>query len=90
MAFPFLFLVILAFCLFRAIEAQTSIAPFADLFLITLIIVSLVAIAAHKEKFIHGLFILGLLEIALIAVNLWIISFPDHFLKLLFGLLFSY
>ncbi|MFJ1269588.1 potassium channel family protein [Legionella lytica] len=86
--FLFLFFVILTFCLFRAIEAQTGKQSIADLFLVALIIVSLIAIAEHKEKLIHGLFILGMLEISLIAVNLWLISFPDHFLKLFFGVLF--
>ncbi|WP_058533481.1 potassium channel family protein [Legionella saoudiensis] len=86
--FLFLFFVILLFCLLKAIEAQTGIQTVADLFLISLISASLIAIAERKQKLIYGLFILGILEIGLIAVNLWLINFPNHFLKLLFGLLF--
>lgn len=86
--FLFLFFVILIFCLFRAIDAQIDIQPIADWFLIILIIISLLVIAEHKQKLLHGLFILGVLEICLIAINIWIISFPENFLKLLFGLLF--
>ncbi|MDR3501178.1 MAG: ion channel [Legionella sp.] len=86
--FLFLFFVILTFCLLRAIEAQTGVRPLADFFLITLIIVSLIAISEHKQTVIRGLFILGLLEIGLIVMSIWIINFPEHFLKLIFGLLF--
>lgn len=86
--FLFLFFVILFFCLLKAIEAQTGIQTVADLFLISLISASLIAIAERKQKLIYALFILGILEIGLIAVNLWLINFPNHFLKLLFGLLF--
>lgn len=88
--FLFLFFVILIFCMFRAIDAQTGLWPIADLFLITLIIMSLIVIAEHKQKFLRGLFVLGVFEIVLIAINIWIISFPEHILKLLFGMLFSY
>ncbi|KTC82605.1 ion channel [Legionella cherrii] len=86
--FLFLFFVILIFCMFRAIDAQTGLWPIADLFLITLIIMSLIVIAEHKQKFLRGLFVLGVFEIVLIAINIWIISFPEHILKLLFGMLF--
>lgn len=86
--FLFLFFVILLFCMLRAIEAQTGIRPIADLFLITLIIISLMVIAEHKQRLLHGLFILGVIEICLITVSIWIINFPQHFLRLLFGILF--
>ncbi len=72
----------------RAIDALTGIRPIADLFLITLIITSLIVIAEHKQKFVYALFILGVFEIGLIAINIWIISFPEHILRLLFGILF--
>lgn len=86
--FLFLFFVILIFCMLRAIEAQTGIRPIADLFLITLIIMSLIVIAEHKQKFLFYLFLLGLFEICLIIIDLWIINLPEHILKLLFGMLF--
>ncbi|CAM2878360.1 Ion channel [Legionella steigerwaltii] len=86
--FLFLFFVILIFCMLRAIDALTGIRPIADLFLITLIITSLIVIAEHKQKFVYALFILGVFEIGLIAINIWIISFPEHILRLLFGILF--
>lgn len=86
--FLFLFIVILIFCMLRAIEAQTEIKPVADLFLITLIITSLIVISEQSQKFLFYLFLLGMFEICLIIIDIWIINLPEYILKLLFGMLF--
>ncbi|CDZ76504.1 Ion channel [Legionella massiliensis] len=86
--FLFLFIVILAFCLLRAIVAQTGQRPILDIFFLVLIVLSLIGIAEQKQKFIYSLFLLGAIEISLILMNFWSVNFPIHSLKLLFAVLF--
>lgn len=80
--FLFLFCIILLFCLCKAIEAQVGSMVIMDLFLIVLIIASLLVISEKKQRLVMGLILLGLLQIALILVDLWIKTFSFYTLKL--------
>ena len=86
--FLFLFFVILAFCLLKAIEAQTGLLLDLDVILLVLILTSLVVISEHKKLFFIFLLIPGLIEIGFIIINAWVIDFSTHTLRLLFATLF--
>lgn len=67
--FLFLFFVLLLFCFIKALDAQFLWEGFADLFLFILIVCSLVVIGEETKRFLLGLIIIAVIELALLTVS---------------------
>lgn len=86
--FLFLFLMVVLFCFFKAIDAQVEWFEFKDLVFLILILVSLLVIG-HKEKWLVGALILvALVELSIFIIQLYVGDAVVEIIKMLISSVF--